>query len=303
MTTSSIQNNILYGLTEGSNIGNSTYQAYALRWANRAYREIYTKAGYKIKPLTKRSIFRTSDGQQTYQAPSDFIGFVTLRDESNKINMTQIGPEEFAMQVDNKTVTDEEFTSDFGVAVELAFKAILQYSETVTTTDGVSTYARDTDYTMSYADGSITVLSTGSMSDSTAYDIDYLRWETGEPNQFCFEYDTTNKKHVFKMDPVPDDIYIASLVYPHNPSSLSGSIDPLWNLMETAIEAGGIYYGSLELIENAGLRAEFKIIYKDAVSDLIRIDQNMIPKNNTIPVMMRRTDYTDKNADNTVRSL
>ena len=104
------------------------------------------------------------------------------------------------------------------------------------------------------------------------------------------------------MYPVPDKTYIASLVYPHYPSDLSGSIDPLWILMESAIEAGGIYYGSLELVENAGLRAEFKTIYKDVTSDLIRIDQDMVPKQNTIPVMMRRTDYTDKHADNTVRS-
>jgi len=292
MTT--IRSNVLYGLGEGSNVSNATYQAYALRWKNRAYREIYTKAGYKFKYLNKRAVFRTADGQQTYQAPSDFIGFLTIRDESNNNVIDQVTPEEFARDVSTSSITDEAFTSDYDAVVSLDNKAIAQYSETVTTTDGVTTYTRDTDYTMSYSGGSITVLSTGSMSDATSYEIDYLHWSTGKPVQFCFEYDTTNERFVFKFDPVPNDIFITSLVYPHKPSSLSSTVDPTWDLMELAIESGGIYYGSLELIESAQQRLEFKIIYRDTVGDLVKLDQDLVPKHDRIKLVMRHTDYTNR---------
>jgi len=279
---------------EGSNATNATYLTYALRWATRTYKEIYTKSGYKFKNLHKRSVFRTSDGQQTYQAPDDFIGFLTLRDESNNTVIDQITPEEFARDVSTQDVSDESTTSDCDVAVDLDQKAILQYSETVTTVAGTTTYTRDTDYTMSYADGAITVLSTGSMADATTYYIDYLYWDTGDPVQFCFEYDTTNKKYVFKLDPVPDDTFIVSLVYPHKPTTLSGSVDPIWELMETTIEAGGIYYGSLELVESPQLRAEYKRIYQDAVTDFVRLDQDLVPKHNRIPLVTRHSDYTSR---------
>ena len=294
MATSDLQSNVLFGLGEGSNVSNTTYLTYALRWINRAYREIYTKSGFKLKTLHKRSVFRTSDGQQTYQAPDDFVGFITIKDESNDTVITQITPEEFARDVPTSSITDETFTSDEDVAVSLDNKAILQYSETVTNSAGTTTYTRDTDYTMSYSGGTITQLSTGGMSDATNYKIDYLHWNTGNPNQFCFEYDTTNKKFAFKFDPVPDDTYIASLVYPHKPDALSGSVDPLWDLMELALEAGGIYYGSLEIVQDVQLRGEYKLAYKDAVSDLVKLDQDLIPKSNTIPVRMKKSQYNDR---------
>jgi len=294
MATSDLQANVLYGLGEGSNVANTTYLSYALRWINRAYREIYTKSGFKLKTLNKRSIFRTSNGQQTYQAPDDFVGFITIKDESNDTVITQVTPEEFARDVPTNSVTDEAFTSDEDVAVALNNKAILQYSETVTNTAGTVTYTRDTDYTISYSGGTITELSTGSMADATSYEIDYLYWNTGNPNQFCFEYDGTNKKYAFKFDPVPDDTYIASLVYPHQPTTLSGSIDPLWSLMDLALESGGIYYGSLEIVQDVQLRAEYKIAYKDTVSDLVKLDQDLIPKRNTIPIRMKRNQYNDR---------
>jgi hypothetical protein len=294
MTTSTMQSNILYGIGEGSNTGNATYQAYALRWANRAYREIYTKAGYKFKNLHKRSTFNTSNGQQTYQAPEDFIGIVQLRDETNNASIDQITPEEFARDVMTSKVSDESFTSSSDVAVSLANVAVLQYSEVVTTTDGVTTYTRDTDYTMSYSGGTITVLSTGSMSDATAYYIDYLNWTTGKPNQYCFEFDQSNDKYVFRVDPTPEAQFLVSLVYPHKPPALSDSENAAWGLMELAIESGGIYYGSMEITESPQKRMEYKQVYKDNLSDLVKLDQDLLPKHGRIQMFVRQTEYTSR---------
>ncbi len=72
------------------------------------------------------------------------------------------------------TVTDEHFTADTGVAVSLAYKPIKYGSETVKTTDNVTSYTRDTDYTMDYSNGTITALSTGDMTE-IAYHISYTK--------------------------------------------------------------------------------------------------------------------------------
>jgi len=293
MSTTTIQQNILFGLGEGINVANSTSLEYALRWANAAYRDIFLK--HRFKHLRTRTVFRTADGQQTYQAPSDFVGFVTLKDESNDTVLDQVTPEEFARDVNTTTITDESFDSDFDTAVDLDYQAILQYSETVTTTAGTTTYTRDTDYTMDYVNGTITVIdSGGSMSDSTEYYIDYLYYTRSQPTKFCLEYDAANAKYVFRLDPTPDAIYIGSLVYPALPAALSDSVDVIWARLEYAMERGGIYFGSLELIENPNARAEFRALYKEAIGDLIRLDLDLVPKHDTIPLIMRRSDYTSR---------
>ena len=69
------------------------------------------------------------------------------------------------------TIIDEAFTSDFDVAVQL-LHSMIDYGSEVVTNNG-TTYDRGTDYTMNYRDGTITVLSTGTMADSTSYNIDY----------------------------------------------------------------------------------------------------------------------------------
>ena len=288
MSTTTIQQNILYGLGEGGSVANSTFLAYALRYANAAYREIFLR--YRFKNLRTRSVFRTSDGQETYQAPQDFVGFLTLKDEENNNILDQVTPEEFSRDVTSTKVTDESFTSDHDTAVSLDYQGILQYSETVTTTAGTTTYTRDTDYTMSYASGTITVLSTGSMADATSYYIDYLYRSQDKPSQFCVEYDETNKRFVFRLDPIPDATYIMSELYSANPSALSGSVDPLWSHFEFCLERGGIYYGSLELIEDAQKRLELKGNYETAIQALIQLDSDLVPKQQQIPVIMRKSD-------------
>lgn len=292
MSTTTVKSNILLGLGEGQNVADTTYLTYALRWTNAAYRKIFIK--HRFKHLRTRSIFRTTNGQQTYQAPSDFLGYLVLKDETNDTVLDQITPEEFGRSVGSTTITDESFTSDLDVAVSLDNVAIVQYSETVTTEAGTTTYTRDTDYTMDYVAGTIKVLSTGSMADATDYYIDYSYYTTGKPVQFCMEYDATNTRYVFRLDPVPDDTLIASLLWSDVPSDLSGTVEPIWARLEFALERGGIYYGSLEIIDDPQLRMEFKGEFDAAMGDLIRLDKELLPKHNLIPVVMRKSDYTSR---------
>lgn len=293
MSTTSIKQNVIYGLGEGQLVANTTMLTYALRYANAAYRDIFGR--FRFKHLRTRSVFRTSNGQSTYQAPSQYMGFLILKDESGDSIIDQISPEMFMREISARKVTNESFTSSSDTAVSLDNVAIVQYSETVTNVAGTTTYTRDTDYTMSYSSGTITVDSGGSMADATAYYIDYNYHETGSPDKFCVEYDASNAKYVFRFDPVPDATKIITLLFEQGPSDLSGSVEPIWNRLEYCLERGGIYYGSLELIDDQRKRAEFKQDYTDAINALMMLDNDLVPKHDRIPVIMRKSDYTDTN--------
>jgi len=78
------------------------------------------------------------------------------------------------------TVTNEDWTSAAaGTWVTLANSMIKPESETVKNVAGTTTYTRDTDYTMDYAGGKITITSTGSMATLTAYRISYTKLQIG----------------------------------------------------------------------------------------------------------------------------
>lgn len=291
MSTTTIQQNILYGLGEGASVSSTTSLAYALRWANSAYRELFTR-DVQFKHIKKRSMFRTADGQETYQAPSDFMGFLTLKDLSNDQIISQVTPEEIDRDSAPVKVTDETFESSDDTAVSLDYQGIVQFSETVTTTAGTTTYVRDTDYTMVYADGTITIDSTGSMADATDYYIDYLRRPTEKPTQFCIEYSPTNKKYVFRFNPVPDDVYNCSLVHVAMPSELSSSADAVWSRLEYAIERGGVFFGALELYEGNDSKIDrYERKWEQAILSLMRLDNDLVPKHDRIKVVMKKTDY------------
>jgi len=72
-------------------------------------------------------------------------------------------------------IWDEEFTTGSSLPdmILLAHDSIVEDSETVTNLDGTVTYKRDTDYTIDYGKGRITVLDTGGMQPDTTYKIDY----------------------------------------------------------------------------------------------------------------------------------
>lgn len=66
-------------------------------------------------------------------------------------------------------------TNPYDVWVQLAHKPIEPNSETVTTTDAATTYARDTDYRMDYANGRIKYMDDGDMEADTEYYVDYKK--------------------------------------------------------------------------------------------------------------------------------
>ncbi len=289
MSTLSIEQNIIFGLGEGANVADSTYLSYALRWANAAYREVWLR--YRFKTLQTRSIFRTTHGQQTYQAPSDFAGFLTLKDESNDQILSQITPQEMQRKISETAVADEDVTVVSATAVALANTGLQPYSETVTTTAGTTTYVRDTAYTMDYVAGTITMLAGGGMTTATAYHIDYLYIPEEKPTHFCIEFDSNTSLYLFRLYPTPDAAYIGSMVYLAYPSVLSSTVNPMWDQFEFCLERGGIYYGALEIVSDTTKRTECKTAYEAALQSLIQLDLELVPKRNVIPIIMRKSDY------------
>lgn len=292
MSTQTIKQNVIYGLGEGGSVADTTMLAYALRYANQAYRDIMNR--YRFQCIRKRSVFRTSNGLSTYQMPSDFMGFLVVKDETGDTVIDQVTSEYFNREISTIEIEDETFEADHDTAVSLDNVGIVQYSETVTNTDEDTTYTRSTDYTMSYHNGQITVDSTGSMSDATDYYINYLYRATGPPAMFCLEFDSANNVYIVRMDPVPDSTRIVSLVYPAAPSDLSSSVDAIWTRFEFAIERGGIHFGGLEIYDDANKRAEFKQEYESALQALIQTDMDLMPKHDRIPLRLKRTQYTDR---------
>ena len=124
MSTTTIQQNIIYGLGEGALVADATMLTYALRWGNAAYSDIRNKP--KMPVFDVRTIFRTADGQQTYQTPGNFVGFLTLKDEETQNIIEQVTPEEYARRASTTSIKDESWTSDEDVAVTLANTAIVQ---------------------------------------------------------------------------------------------------------------------------------------------------------------------------------
>jgi len=295
MSTLTCKQNCIMGLGEGGSLADTTMLAYALRWLNCAYREIFLR--YRFKSLQTKSLFRMTHGQATYQAPADFAGFLTLKDETNDTILDQVTPEELQRTITNSSITNESITTNavtLATALTLAHTGLVQYSEVVTDVAGTTTYTRDIDYTMSYSTGVITPVtagSGGSMVVATEYYIDYLYYNEGTPTQFCIEYDSVNKAYLFRLDPIPDSNYVASILYPALPSDLSASSEPLWSYLEFALERGGIYYGSLELLDDPQKRSEFKNNYETAMQGLIQLDTELVPKQMTIPLRMRASDH------------
>ena len=70
------------------------------------------------------------------------------------------------------SVSAEPFTSVYDVPVKLANKHLVNGSVVVDNPEN-GNFVENTDYTINYLNGSITVLSTGGMDDETEYAIDY----------------------------------------------------------------------------------------------------------------------------------
>lgn len=78
----------------------------------------------------------------------------------------------------NLDITNETFTSSYGVAVSLAVGPMEPKSETVTSDPAGTTFVRETDYELDYINSTITVLAAGSMADATGFLITYQRDQT-----------------------------------------------------------------------------------------------------------------------------
>ena len=119
------------------------------------------------KTDSSQSIEWTRAGQRTASTTLDPTNYTVERSTEDVVQKANIygGAEQ---------IRRESFTSNYGTAVGLAQENILPQTELVHDTGDLTTsYDRGTDYEMNYQAGEITVLSGGSMSDSTTYELEY----------------------------------------------------------------------------------------------------------------------------------
>ena len=114
-------------------------------------------------------------------------------------------PRELVAQlVYNEDITNNAFTSNHGTAATLANKPIRFGSETVTTVGGSSAFARNTDYEIDYVNGTITTLSSGTMANATAHEIDYkLDGTMVDISSLLTEPTAIERVDVLRSDQVP----------------------------------------------------------------------------------------------------
>ena len=114
----------------------------------------------------------TTDGLTTYTEGSDYT--------IDYLNGT--------ITVNTIAVADETFHSNYNNAVALAHNNLKSGSVSVTTTDDATTYAENTDYTIDYTNGTITVLDSGNMANDTDYHINYNYGVMADATAYYIDY-------------------------------------------------------------------------------------------------------------------
>jgi hypothetical protein len=114
------------------------------------------------------------------------------------------------------------------------------------------------------------------------------------PYDITLEYDRNNGRHVLRFAPIPDSAYVCHGILRRWHPSLSSSQNLQYDKLETAIENGGIYEGSMSVYadpEYTQYRAELKQRWLESVQGLQQILNMQKPKPRQIPVVLRREDY------------
>ncbi len=137
--------------------------------------------------MANRSLMRTAArlelGDPIGHAASSGIGIFTDEELNRMVDVVTADISRVLPQTKYHEITvdflvvDEAWTSDSGVAVTLGNKPIEFGTETVK--QSTTTFVRDTDYTMNYGAGTVTMLAAGAMADSTASTISYTKSRIG----------------------------------------------------------------------------------------------------------------------------
>lgn len=114
------------------------------------------------------------------------------------------------------------------------------------------------------------------------------------PEDVTFEYDRQSPRWIMRVGPIPDTSYDAHGIMRRWHPSLTTSQVIQHDKLETAIEDGGIYHGSLTIYQDAEYaqyRQELKQNWLDSINALRQFMNKgkIIPKQ--IPTMLKRNDY------------
>lgn len=174
--------------------------------------------------ITRFSIIVKGTDQvgNTQQERFHFAGGLVQIGQKYFTTVTEVEIDDIAGNTTNN-VLDLGTSNAYDAYVWLANKPVEPESETVTTTDAATTYDRDTDYRMDYANGRIKYMTGGSMDAATEYYIDY----------------TKSRIHLDLAEINPEFINIMDVIYPAGDVPQTGISVRKWGSVIT-IEGSGI---------------------------------------------------------------
>ena len=117
---------------------------------------------------------------------------------------------------------------------------------------------------------------------------------TGSPNEATLEYDLDGAVHIIRLAPIPDDEYDLYAIFRQFHPALSGSQDLEYDKLQTALEDGAIYHGSLIVYldaEYANYRAELKAQWLESAQNIGQIFAIQKPQTRNIPVILQRYNW------------
>lgn len=114
------------------------------------------------------------------------------------------------------------------------------------------------------------------------------------PSDFTLEFDRVNGRHILRLAPIPDDAYVMHATIRRWHPALTGSQNIQYDKLETTLEEGGIYHGSLSIYgdqEYIQLRAEYKSNWLEAVQNLQQPLNMQKPRPIRIPTQLKKMEW------------
>lgn len=174
----------------------------------------------------------------------------------------------------------------------------LQASEmSITLTDGTATYAMPTDFiylSQVRIDSESRILEERTREEFDRIHPDPANEDEDIPADYTLEYDRTSGRHVMRVGPTPDASYTAHGIMRRWHPALTGSQYIQYDKLQTVLEKGGVYHGSLSVYadqEYAQYRSELKQNWLESARGLQQVLMQQKPRPRQIPTVLRREDY------------
>jgi hypothetical protein len=159
--------------------------------------------------------------------------------------------------------------------------------------DGQATYAMPTDFfylSQVRIDSEYRTLNEFSHEEFDRWHPNPSAEDETVPSDWTLEYDRVSGRHIMRVGPIPEKTYVAHAIMRRWHPSISSVQGLQYDKLETAIEEGGIYHGSMIIYadqEYVQYRSELKQNWLETVQGLQQVMMQQKPRAHQIPTMLR----------------